>query len=98
VAAAAEAEVQDRTRGHRRQLVELQEELQRRRAKLARCAHELQLLRREVVLTGGAGADNRLVQSSGLPRQGPHALDPLDNARPGDGLGAAGEIVEDLGW
>ena len=53
---------------------------------------------RSPVLTGGAGADNRLVQSSGLPRQGPHALDPLDNARPGDGLGAAGEIVEDLGW
>ena len=93
MAAAAEAEVQARTRGHRLQLVELQEELQRRRAKLARCAHELQLLRREVVLTGGAAADNRLVQSSGA-----QPLDPLDNARPGDGLGAAGEIVEDLGW
>ena len=90
--------MQKRTHSHRLQLVELQEELQRRRAKLARCAHELQLLRREVVLTGGAGADNRLVQSSGVPRQGPHALDPLDNARPGGGLGAAGDIVEDLGW
>ena len=61
-------------------------------------AQEIALGESQVVLTGGAGADNRLVQSSGVPRQGPQTLHPLDSARPGDGLGAAGEIVEDLGW
>mgnify|MGYP004124215081 CR=1 FL=1 len=78
----------------------LQEELQRRRAKLARCGQELQLLRREAVHTGGAGADSRLVHPPGAARLGPLSLGPPAPApRPGDVLGGgAGEVVEDLGW